>query len=74
MMGSLGRLGARWGMAVAGVAFAVAAAHAQDTRPTLAVMTFSNGAIGTANTELAPLTTVTPRLRARVLSSPMPPT
>jgi len=62
MMGSLGRLGARWGMAVAGVAFAVAAAHAQDTRPTLAVMTFSNGAIGTANTELAPLTIGLPTL------------
>jgi TolB-like protein len=38
-------------------AVAVAAARAQaDTRPTLAVMPFSNGAVGSAHAELEPLT------------------
>ena len=37
-----------------GAAWAALGAQA-DTRPTLAVMSFSNGALGTAQTELAPL-------------------
>lgn len=39
---------------VSGAAFAAAGAQG-DTRPTLAVMSFSNGALGSAQTELAPL-------------------
>ena len=63
MMGSIGRHGVRWSMAVAGIAFAAVAARAQaDTRPTLAVMTFSNGATGSAHTDLDPLTIGVPML------------
>jgi TolB-like protein len=63
MTGSNGRRSARWGMAVAGIAFAAVAALAQaDTRPTLAVMTFSNGAVGTAHTDLDALTIGVPML------------
>jgi TolB-like protein len=47
----------RGAMAALGILAVAAAAGAQaDTRPTLAVMNFSNGALGSAQTELAPLT------------------
>ena len=63
MTGFIGRRSARWGMAVAGIALAAVSARAQaDTRPTLAVMTFSNGAVGTAHTDLDALTIGVPML------------